>query len=140
MTDQYAVFGNPIKHSRSPQIHRAFAVQTEQDIHYVSTLVEPDQFQTTAKQFFDTGGKGLNITVPFKQDAFAFVDQLSERARRAGAVNTLIRQDDSSILGENTDGIGLRCGNGCLRTAVRKTPGLNCYRQSHRQQSRKAGS
>jgi len=107
MTDQYAVFGNPIKHSRSPQIHRAFAAQTGQDIHYVSTRVEPDQFQTAAKQFFEAGGKGLNITVPFKQDAFAFVDQLSERARRAGAVNTLIRQDDSSILGDNTDGIGL---------------------------------
>jgi len=107
MTDQYAVFGNPIKHSRSPQIHRAFADQTEQDINYVSTLVEPDQFQVAAKQFFDAGGKGLNITVPFKQDAFAFVDHLSERARRAGAVNTLIRQDDNSILGDNTDGIGL---------------------------------
>jgi len=107
MTDQYAVFGNPIKHSRSPQIHRAFADQTGQDINYVSTLVEPDQFQTAASQFFEAGGKGLNITVPFKQDAFAFVDQLSERARRAGAVNTLIRQDDNSILGDNTDGIGL---------------------------------
>ncbi|OUS07696.1 shikimate dehydrogenase [Gammaproteobacteria bacterium 54_18_T64] len=107
MTDQYAVFGNPIKHSRSPQIHRAFAEQTKQDIHYVSTLVAPDQFQAAASQFFDAGGKGLNITVPFKQDAFAFVDRLSERARRAGAVNTLIHQDDSSILGDNTDGIGL---------------------------------
>ena len=107
MTDQYAVFGNPIKHSRSPQIHRAFAGQTGQDIHYVSTLVEPDQFQVAAGQFFQTGGKGLNITVPFKQDAFAFVHQLSERARRAGAVNTLIHQDDTTILGDNTDGIGL---------------------------------
>ncbi|OUS17423.1 shikimate dehydrogenase [Gammaproteobacteria bacterium 50_400_T64] len=107
MTDQYAVFGNPIKHSRSPQIHRAFADQTGQDINYVSTLVEPDQFQAAARQFFEAGGKGLNITVPFKQDAFAFVDHLSERARRAGAVNTLIRQDDDSILGDNTDGIGL---------------------------------
>ncbi len=107
MTDQYAVFGNPIKHSRSPQIHSAFAEQTGQDINYVSTLVEPDQFQPAARQFFKDGGKGLNITVPFKQDAFTFADELSERARRAGAVNTLIRQDDGLIRGDNTDGVGL---------------------------------
>lgn len=107
MTDQYAVFGNPIKHSRSPQIHSAFAEQTGQDINYVSTLVEPDQFQPAASRFFTNGGKGLNITVPFKQDAFAFADELSERARRAGAVNTLIHQKDGSILGDNTDGVGL---------------------------------
>ncbi|OUS11718.1 shikimate dehydrogenase [Gammaproteobacteria bacterium 53_120_T64] len=107
MTDQYAVFGNPIKHSRSPQIHSAFAAQTGQDINYVSTLVESDQFQSAASRFFKDGGKGLNITVPFKLDAFSFADKLSERARRAGAVNTLIRQDDGSILGDNTDGFGL---------------------------------
>jgi shikimate dehydrogenase len=107
MTDQYAVFGNPIKHSRSPQIHRTFAEQTGQDINYVSTLVEPDQFQAAASHFFNKGGKGLNITVPFKQDAFTFADALSERARRAGAVNTLIHQDDGKILGDNTDGVGL---------------------------------
>lgn len=107
MTDQYAVFGNPIKHSRSPQIHRAFAEQTGQDINYVSTLVEPDQFQSAASKFFEKSGKGLNITVPFKQDAFAFADELSERARRAGAVNTLIHQKDDSVRGDNTDGVGL---------------------------------
>ncbi len=107
MTDQYAVFGNPIKHSRSPQIHRAFAEQTGQDINYVSTLVETDQFQSAASRFFKSGGKGLNVTVPFKQDAFTFADELSERARRAGAVNTLIHQDDGKILGDNTDGVGL---------------------------------
>ena len=107
MTDQYAVFGNPIKHSRSPQIHRTLAEQTGQDINYVSTLVEPDQFQAAASHFFNKGGKGLNITVPFKQDAFTFADALSERARRAGAVNTLIHQDDGKILGDNTDGVGL---------------------------------
>ncbi|MEZ0121286.1 MAG: shikimate dehydrogenase [Candidatus Reddybacter sp.] len=107
MTDQYAVFGNPIKHSRSPQIHSAFAELTGQDINYVSTLVEADQFQSAARNFFKDGGKGLNITVPFKQDAFTFADELSERARRAGAVNTLIHQNDGKILGDNTDGIGL---------------------------------
>ncbi|MBQ0721301.1 MAG: shikimate dehydrogenase [Gammaproteobacteria bacterium] len=107
MTDQYAVFGNPIKHSRSPQIHRAFADQTGQDINYVSTLVAPEQFQSAASNFFKNAGKGLNITVPFKQDAFAFADELSERARRAGAVNTLIHQKDGSVLGDNTDGVGL---------------------------------
>jgi len=109
MTDQYAVFGNPIKHSRSPQIHSAFAELTGQDINYVSTLVEADQFQSAARNFFKDGGKGLNITVPFKQDAFTFADELSERARRAGAVNTLIHQNDGKILGDNTDGIGLVC-------------------------------
>lgn len=107
MTDQYAVFGNPIKHSRSPQIHSAFAELTGQDINYVSTLVEADQFQSAARNFFKDGGKGLNITVPFKQNAFTFADELSERARRAGAVNTLIHQNDGKILGDNTDGIGL---------------------------------
>ena len=107
MTDQYAVFGNPIKHSRSPQIHSAFAEQTGQDINYVSSLVETDQFKPAASRFFNNGGKGLNITVPFKQDAFTFADELSERARRAGAVNTLIHQNDSKILGDNTDGVGL---------------------------------
>lgn len=107
MTDQYAVFGNPIKHSRSPQIHSAFSEQTGQDINYVSTLIETDQFQSAARHFFNNGGKGLNITVPFKQDAFTFADELSERARRAGAVNTLIHQDDGKILGDNTDGVGL---------------------------------
>ena len=107
MTDQYAVFGNPIEHSRSPQIHSTFAEQTGQDINYVSTLVEPEQFQAAASHFFDNGGKGLNITVPFKQDAFSFADAFTERARRAGAVNTLIHQDDGKILGDNTDGIGL---------------------------------
>ncbi len=107
MTDQYAVFGNPIKHSRSPQIHSAFAEQTGQDINYVSTLFETDQFQSAASNFFNNGGKGLNITVPFKQDAFSFADELSERARRAGAVNTLIHQNNGLVLGDNTDGIGL---------------------------------
>jgi len=106
MTDQYAVFGNPIAHSKSPDIHRLFAAQTQQDIEYSKQLVAEDQFEATSREFFQHG-KGLNITVPFKLDAYRFADQLSKRARQAGAVNTLIKQEDGSIIGENTDGIGM---------------------------------
>ena len=106
-TDKYAVFGNPIKHSKSPQIHTAFARQTNQDIIYRKHKVEIGKFADAARSFFDNGGRGLNITVPFKLDAFEFADELSERAQRAGAVNTLARMDDGSIFGENTDGAGL---------------------------------
>ncbi len=105
--DKYAVFGNPIKHSKSPQIHSAFAEQTHQDLIYRSHKVEPGRFAEAARSFFGNGGKGLNITVPFKLDAFTFADELSDRARRAGAVNTLARMDDDSIYGDNTDGAGL---------------------------------
>ena len=105
--DRYAVFGNPIKHSRSPQIHSAFAEQTGQRLTYRSQLVELGGFAVAAGDFFAQGGKGLNVTVPFKLDAFAFAGELSGRARRAGAVNTLAAQDDGSIYGDNTDGIGL---------------------------------
>lgn len=107
MTDRYAVFGNPIEHSRSPQIHQLFAEQTGQDIHYDKQLVKTDQFHETAKAFFDAGGKGLNITVPFKQDACEFADKLTPRAALAAAVNTLIAEADGSIVGDNTDGCGL---------------------------------
>lgn len=105
--DRYAVFGNPIRHSKSPQIHTAFAEQTGQQLIYRAQLVELGHFDEAARSFFTSGGRGLNITVPFKLDAFAFADELSGRARRAGAVNTLARQDDGSIYGDNTDGIGL---------------------------------
>jgi shikimate dehydrogenase len=106
-TDRYAVYGNPIKHSKSPQIHAMFAEQTAQDMVYRAQLVDEKRFAEAAKEFFAGGGKGLNITVPFKLDAFAFADQLSDRARRAGAVNTLALQDDGKIYGDNTDGVGL---------------------------------
>jgi shikimate dehydrogenase len=106
-TDRYAVFGNPIKHSKSPQIHALFAAQTQQEMIYRAQLVEENRFAEAAKEFFSNGGKGLNITVPFKLDAFAFADQLSDRARRAGAVNTLALHDDGKIYGDNTDGVGL---------------------------------
>jgi len=105
--DRYAVFGNPIKHSRSPQIHTAFAAQTGQRLSYRTQLVELGGFASAAREFFDGGGKGLNITVPFKLDAFAFATELSGRAKRAGAVNTLAAQGDGSIYGDNTDGVGL---------------------------------
>lgn len=107
MTDQYAVFGNPVKHSKSPQIHAAFAAQTEQELHYRARKVELGRFADAAGQFFSNGGRGLNITVPFKLDAFEFADQLSGRARRAGAVNTLAMEEDGRVYGDNTDGVGL---------------------------------
>lgn len=107
MTDRYAVFGNPIKHSKSPQIHAMFAAQTAQNLVYRAQLVDENRFAEAAREFFTGGGKGLNVTVPFKLDAFSFADQLSDRARRAGAVNTLALQDDGKIYGDNTDGVGL---------------------------------
>lgn len=105
--DRYAVCGNPITHSKSPQIHQAFAKEVGHSISYAKRLIELGSFHESARDFFDGGGKGLNITVPFKEDAFAFADQLSERAKAAGAVNTLVKQPDGFILGENTDGYGL---------------------------------
>jgi len=107
MTDQYAVFGNPINHSKSPNIHRQFAEQTGQDMHYSKQLVNEGDFVRSAEEFFAQGGKGLNITVPFKLDAFKFSRVITARAHRAGAVNTLALQNDGSILGDNTDGIGM---------------------------------
>lgn len=105
--DRYAVFGNPIAHSKSPAIHTAFAQATAQDMAYERQLVEPDQFAHTARDFFAAGGCGLNITVPFKLDAYAFADVLTERAQQAGAANTLKKLPDGRILGDNTDGAGL---------------------------------
>jgi len=105
--DKYAVFGNPIKHSKSPAIHAAFAEQCGQRIQYRAVRVELGDFQRAAASFFAAGGKGLNVTLPFKQDAFAFADTLTDRARRAGAVNTLSVCADGSIAGDTTDGIGL---------------------------------
>lgn len=107
MTDQYAVFGNPINHSKSPVIHRQFAEQSGQDLHYAKQLVAVDEFVKAAQDFFAQGGKGLNVTVPFKIEAFHFAQQLTARAQRAGAVNTLAVQNDGTILGDNTDGIGM---------------------------------
>jgi len=107
MTDKYAVFGNPIDHSKSPEIHRQFAEETGQALSYEKQLVDPQGFEAAADAFFAGGGKGLNITVPFKQDAYAYVARTTPRARRAGAVNTLSKEVDGTILGDTTDGVGL---------------------------------
>ncbi|MCZ6829428.1 MAG: shikimate dehydrogenase [Gammaproteobacteria bacterium] len=107
VSDRYAVFGNPVKHSKSPQIHAAFASQTEQQIQYRAVRVAEGEFASAASRFFADGGRGLNITLPFKRDAFEFADELSPRAQQAGAVNTLSRTADGLIAGDNTDGIGL---------------------------------
>ena len=106
-TDRYAVFGNPIKHSKSPQIHTLFAEQTGQSLTYTAELAEAGQFDQAIKNFIQNNGKGLNITVPFKQDAWSYATQRSDRAQRAGAVNTLMLQQDGSLFGDTTDGIGL---------------------------------
>ncbi len=104
--DRYGVFGNPIGHSKSPQIHRLFAEQTGQTLSYEPLLAPLDDFPGFARSFFESGS-GANVTVPFKEQAFRLADQLSDRARRAGAVNTLKKLEDGSLLGDNTDGIGL---------------------------------
>ena len=106
MTDRYAVIGNPIGHSLSPRIHAAFAAQTGDDISYSRLLGAIDHVERDFEQFFASGGRGLNVTVPFKEAACRFADRLSERAREAGAVNTLIAKA-TGIHGDNTDGAGL---------------------------------
>lgn len=105
--DRYAVFGNPIGHSKSPFIHTLFARQTNQALIYTAELAPVDEFTRVAEQFFSTGGKGCNVTVPFKEDAYQFASRLTERAQLAGAVNTLKKLDDGEIIGDNTDGEGL---------------------------------
>ena len=100
------MFGNPIKHSQSPKIHSAFAAQTGQAMNYSRQYVPLGQFKAAAGQFFADGGKGLNITLPFKIDAYHYAQELTKRAQQAGAVNTLIAKD-KKIVGDNTDGVGL---------------------------------
>ncbi|AOY01370.1 shikimate dehydrogenase [Jeongeupia sp. USM3] len=105
---RYVVIGNPIAHSKSPQIHAAFAAQFGlADFSYERLLAPLDGFAATARALFDAGAGGANVTVPFKEEAFRFAAGLSDRAAAAGAVNTLIRHDDGRIEGDNTDGAGL---------------------------------
>ena len=104
--DVYAVAGNPITHSKSPTIHRRFAEQTGQAMQYGTLMPELGEFAKVAKAFFAAGGKGMNVTVPFKLDAHALADVLTPRAKLAGAVNTLW-QHEGLLYGDNTDGTGL---------------------------------
>ncbi len=104
--DVYAVAGNPISHSKSPAIHKCFAEQSNQKMYYGRLQPALDDFKTAAQSFFAAGGKGMNVTVPFKLDAQTLADVLTPRAQLAGAVNTL-RIEDGKIFGDNTDGAGL---------------------------------
>jgi len=105
--DNYCVMGNPVAHSKSPQIHTAFAEQTGQIIFYQAILVDVGNFKGAIKSFQAKGGKGLNITVPFKGDAWGISEHRSRRAERAQAVNTISFDDAGKIIGDNTDGVGL---------------------------------
>lgn len=104
--DQYRVFGNPIAQSKSPFIHQQFAIQTAQTLNYQTELVPLEHFELAVRNLIANNGKGANVTVPFKEQAFALCDQLSERAKLAGAVNTLVFKNDL-IYGDTTDGLGL---------------------------------
>ena len=106
MTDRYAVIGNPVAHSKSPFIHAEFARQTGQDLVYERILAPLDGFEAAVNDFRAEGGKGLNVTVPFKLEAFQIADERGVRAEEAQAVNTL-KFEGATIYGDNTDGIGL---------------------------------
>lgn len=109
MTNKYAVIGNPIAHSKSPLIHAAFAKQTNQDISYERILAPIDGFEATVKDLITQGFKGVNVTVPFKFEAYKICDSLSAQAisSGSGAVNTLTFLNNGKIHGDNTDGVGL---------------------------------
>src|SRR5882724_13000461 len=106
MTDKYAVIGNPIAHSKSPQIHKEFAQKTGQDISYEAILAPLDGVAATVVRLRKDGYKGCNVTVPFKFEAFQLANQLTPHANVAQAVNTL-KFDGDTIIGDNTDGTGL---------------------------------
>jgi shikimate dehydrogenase len=106
MTDRYAVFGNPVAHSKSPRIHALFATQTGEDLAYETILAPIGRFAAAVGKFTAEGGCGANVTVPFKEDAFRIAGRLSPRAQAAGAVNTLTFAN-GEIAGDNTDGAGL---------------------------------
>ena len=106
MTDQYCVIGNPIGHSKSPAIHTAFARQTGEDMAYTTLLAPLDGFAESVRNFVAAGGRGANVTLPFKEEAFRLADRRTPRAELAGAVNTLVFCADG-CLGDNTDGAGM---------------------------------
>ena len=105
--DLYAVVGHPISHSKSPRIHSLFAAQTGEPVEYTAIQAPLEGFVGTVRDFFARGGKGLNVTVPFKEQAWEMADQHTERARKAGAVNTLYQDSHGVLWGDNTDGAGL---------------------------------
>jgi shikimate dehydrogenase len=107
MSDRYAVFGNPVAHSRSPAIHTAFAAETGQDIVYERILAPIDGFAETVEAFRRDGGRGANVTLPFKREAWLLATTCSARAASAEAVNTLRFEPDGTVFGDNTDGVGL---------------------------------
>jgi shikimate dehydrogenase len=107
MTDRYGVIGHPIAHSKSPVIHQQFAHQTRQDMSYEAIDIAPDVLTETLDSLIYDGFKGLNVTVPHKNATFDLMDELSERAQCAGAVNTISVEDEGRLVGDNTDGIGL---------------------------------
>ncbi|MXS84745.1 shikimate dehydrogenase [Nitrosomonas sp. HPC101] len=105
--DIYAVIGNPVAHSKSPFIHTRFAQQTGRTMRYTTLLAPLDGFEQAVLNFRETGGKGMNITVPFKFEAYTLATRLTDRARAARAVNTFRFEENKEMLGDNTDGIGL---------------------------------
>ncbi|MBV7315556.1 shikimate dehydrogenase [Shewanella sp. NIFS-20-20] len=108
MTEKYALFGNPVSHSRSPYIHTCFAGQFNQIIDYQAICINhPDEFTAKVQAFIQNGGKGANVTVPYKELAISVCDELSVAAELAGAVNTLIVTPQGKIKGDNSDGLGL---------------------------------
>ncbi len=120
--DQYGVVGHPINHSWSPFIHGLFAKQTDQSLVYRLYDIAPEDFRAHVLEFFTRGGRGLNVTVPHKEAAAELANELTTRADRAGAVNTLMLKDEHTILGDNTDGHG-------LVTDLRKNLGLTITNQ-----------
>jgi shikimate dehydrogenase len=105
--DRYAVFGNPIGHSKSPFIHTQFALALGEQLQYQAILAPVDNFADSWREFVQAGGKGANVTVPFKQQAYQLAQHLTERAKQAQAVNTLYIDGQGKLCADNTDGIGL---------------------------------
>ncbi|MBX2824155.1 MAG: shikimate dehydrogenase [Gammaproteobacteria bacterium] len=107
MSHRYTLFGNPVEHSLSPRIHQLFAEQTHRQISYTTTTATAETFTEQVNTFFADGGRGCNVTVPFKENAAALCKTLSPAAELAGAANTLLLDADGAIIGHNTDGTGL---------------------------------
>lgn len=105
--DQYAIIGHPVDHSLSPAIHATFARQTGQALHYGRIDAAPGEFAAALREFLASGGRGLNVTLPFKEEAYGLCHVLASRAKRARAVNTIFVHEDSTLAGDNTDGTGL---------------------------------